>query len=160
MKSIIKQLYTILLVTVACLTVAGCSDDFKSNLRLDGDVWVNSIKLDEYAGTIDYQNKTIVVGVPYDYDVTRMAVSEINLSEGATASIAVGETIDFSLPVSLTVKNGDVQMSYTITVKRDEAKKLISLFCFSIFWKAPDFTILLLAVCFNKLVMDSLALSV
>ena len=52
MKSIIKQLYTILLVTVACLTVAGCSDDFKSNLRLDGDVWVNSIKLDEYAGTI------------------------------------------------------------------------------------------------------------
>ena len=48
MKSIIKQLYTILLVTVACLTVAGCSDDFKSNLRLDGDVWVNSIKLDEY----------------------------------------------------------------------------------------------------------------
>ena len=122
MKSIIKQLYTILLVTVACLTVAGCSDDFKSNLRLDGDVWVNSIKLDEYAGTIDYQNKTIVVGVPYDYDVTRMAVSEINLSEGATASIAVGETIDFSLPVSLTVKNGDVQMNYTITVKRDEAK--------------------------------------
>ena len=68
MKSIIKQLYTILLVTVACLTVAGCNDDFKSNLRLDGDVWVNSIKLDEYAGTIDYQNKTIVVGVPYDYD--------------------------------------------------------------------------------------------
>ena len=53
MKSIIKQLYTILLVTVACLTVAGCNDDFKSNLRLDGDVWVNSIKLDEYAGTID-----------------------------------------------------------------------------------------------------------
>ena len=44
MKSIIKQLYTILLVTVACLTVAGCSDDFKSNLRLDGDVWVNSIR--------------------------------------------------------------------------------------------------------------------
>lgn len=85
---------------------------------------VNSIKLDEYAGTIDYQNKTIVVGVPYDYDVTRMAVSEINLSEGATASIAIGETIDFSLPVSLTVKNGDVQMSYTITVKRDEAKIL------------------------------------
>ena len=78
MKSIIKQLYTILLVTVACLTVTGCSDDFKSGLRLDGDVWVNSIKLDEYAGTIDYQNKTIVVGVPYDYDVTRMAVSEIN----------------------------------------------------------------------------------
>lgn len=68
MKSIIKQLYTILLVTVTCLTVAGCGDDFKSNLRLDGDVWVNSIKLDEYAGTIDYQNKTIVVGVPYDYD--------------------------------------------------------------------------------------------
>ena len=63
MKSIIKQLYTILLVTVACLTVTGCSDDFKSGLRLDGDVWVNSIRLDEYAGTVDYQNKAIVVGV-------------------------------------------------------------------------------------------------
>ena len=49
MKSIIKQLYTILLVTVACLTVTGCSDDFKSGLRLDGDVWVNSIRLDEYS---------------------------------------------------------------------------------------------------------------
>ena len=71
MKSIIKQLYTILLVTVACLTVTGCSDDFKSGLRLDGDVWVNSIRLDEYAGTVDYQNKAIVVGVPYDYDITR-----------------------------------------------------------------------------------------
>ena len=43
MKSIIKQLYTILLVTVACLTVTGCSDDFKSGLRLDGDVWVLSL---------------------------------------------------------------------------------------------------------------------
>ena len=124
MKSIIKQLYTILLVTVACLTVTGCSDDFKSGLRLDGDVWVNSIRLDEYAGTVDYQNKAIVVGVPYDYDITRMVVTEMNLSEGAKASIAIGETIDFSLPVSLTVKNGDVQMSYTITVKRDEAKIL------------------------------------
>ena len=105
MKSIIKQLYTILLVTVACLTVTGCSDDFKSGLRLDGDVWVNSIRLDEYAGTVDYQNKAIVVGVPYDYDITRMVVTEMNLSEGAKASIAIGETIDFSLPVSLTVKN-------------------------------------------------------
>ena len=124
MKSIIKQLYTILLVTVACLTVTGCSDDFKSGLRLNGDVWVNSIRLDEYAGTVDYQNKAIVVGVPYDYDITRMVVTEMNLSEGAKASIAIGETIDFSLPVSLTVKNGDVQMSYTITVKRDEAKIL------------------------------------
>lgn len=124
MKSIIKQLYTILLVTVACLTVTGCSDDFKSGLRLDGDVWVNSIRLDEYAGTVDYQNKAIVVGVPYDYDITRMVVTEMNLSEGAKASIAIGETIDFSLPVSLTVKNGDVQMNYTITVKRDEAKIL------------------------------------
>ena len=124
MKSIIKQLYTILLVTVACLTVTGYSDDFKSGLRLDGDVWVNSIRLDEYAGTVDYQNKAIVVGVPYDYDITCMVVTEMNLSEGAKASIAIGETIDFSLPVSLTVKNGDVQMSYTITVKRDEAKIL------------------------------------
>ena len=103
MKSIIKQLYTILLVTVACLTVTGCSDDFKSGLRLNGDVWVNSIRLDEYAGTVDYQNKAIVVGVPYDYDITRMVVTEMNLSEGAKASIAVGETIDFSLPVSLTM---------------------------------------------------------
>ena len=124
MKSIIKQLYTILLVAVAYLTVTGCSDDFKSGLRLNGDVWVNSIRLDEYAGTVDYQNKAIVVGVPYDYDITRMVVTEMNLSEGAKASIAIGETIDFSLPVSLTVKNGDVQMSYTITVKRDEAKIL------------------------------------
>ena len=64
MKSIIKQLYTILLVTVACLTVAGCSDDFKSNLRLDGDVWVNSIKLDEYAGTIDYLTTMTLPGWP------------------------------------------------------------------------------------------------
>ena len=98
MKSIIKQLYTILLVTVACLTVAGCSDDFKSNLRLDGDVWVNSIKLDEYAGTIDYQNKTIVVGVPYDYDVTRMAVSEINLSEGAQRASLLVKQSTFLFP--------------------------------------------------------------
>ena len=44
----------------------------------------------------------------------------MNLSEGAKASIAVGETIDFSLPVSLTVKNGDVQMSYTIMVPGTE----------------------------------------
>lgn len=124
MKTIIKQLYTLLCVTMACMVVTGCNDDFKSGLQLDGEVWVNAIKLDEYAGTIDYQNKTIVVGVPYDYDVTRMAVKEINLSEGATTSIAIGETIDFSLPVSLTVKNGNVQMSYTITVKRDEAKIL------------------------------------
>ena len=41
-----------------------------------------------------------------------------------------------------------------------DAKKLISFFCFSIFWKAPDFAILFSAVCFIRVTMPSLAFSV
>lgn len=47
MKSIIKQLYTILLVTVACLTVAGCSDDFSSRI-FDREEWRRTDELYDY----------------------------------------------------------------------------------------------------------------
>lgn len=101
----------------------GCSDDNTSdNFRLDGDCWLASLKLDEYEGVINNENMTVTVGVPVDYDTKAMEVTEIEVPEGAMASMKVGDVADFSFAQTLQVTNGNAFLEYTVNVKHDEAR--------------------------------------
>lgn len=111
-----------LCIATALLTaVAGCNDDNTSNLRLDGDTWLESLTLDEYEGVIDNDAMTVVVGVPETYDVSAMTVSAISASAGAETSVRVGDVLNFTYPQSVTVRNGDAYLDYTVSVQHDAA---------------------------------------
>ena len=122
MKQIITQIAVLLFVMAAGIAMAGCNDSNASDLRLSGDSWLTSIELDGYTGTIDNASKTVTVGVPETYDTNAMEITAIETSEGAEASMKVGDVVDFSYPQSVKVTNGDAFLDYTIMVKHDEAR--------------------------------------
>lgn len=120
MKAISK--FRLFFLATALLTaVAGCNDDNTSDLRLDGDTWLESLTLDDYEGVIDNSTMTVVVGVPETYDTDAMTVTGITASAGAETSIQVGDVLNFSYPQSVTVRNGDAYLDYTVTVQHDAA---------------------------------------
>lgn len=106
----------------ACL--CACDDSNVSDLRLDGDCLVKSLLLNNtYQGKIDLASRTIKVKVPVTFtDKSAMTVSQLTLSDGATANMQQGQTVNFDAPQNLHVANGDVFLDWTVNVKNDEAK--------------------------------------
>lgn len=108
---------------VASATTA-CSDDNTSDLQLTGNCTVQSLALDQYEGTVNLASRTVTVRVPETYNTDEMSVAKLELSEGATADLAVGDKLNMSVAHSMRVTNGDVFVDWTIKAMRDEAKIL------------------------------------
>ena len=118
----IKYINKVFFILLSLAFIAGCDDDNTSDLQLNGQTWLNSLQLEEYQGIIDNSTKTVVVGVPVGYDTDAMKVTAIEVSEGAEASMKVGDIVNFSFPQTIKVTSGDAFLDYTVTVKHDEAK--------------------------------------
>ena len=118
----IKYINKVFFILLSLAFVAGCDDDNTSDLQLNGRTWLNTLQLDEYQGVIDNSTKTVVVGVPVDYNTDAMKVTAIEVSDGAEASMKVGDIANFSFPQTIKVTNGDAYLDYTVTVKHDEAR--------------------------------------
>lgn len=122
MKTYISKLY-LLCLTLFLFVMSACDNKDDSNLSLQGDTFINKLVLDdEYEGVIDNVNASIAVEVPFDYSTKSMTVSQLELSEGADATVKVGDKLNFSLPQSVRVSNGDAFFDYVINVKKHEAK--------------------------------------
>lgn len=79
---------------------------------------ITSFKInDTYVGTINEDNKTIMVYVPASLDIKSLTPS-ITYSENATISPASGIATDFTNPVTYTVNNNTASNTYTVTVKQ------------------------------------------
>ncbi len=110
-----------MLLTLAAFLVTACKKS-KSQFDLEGDCNVSAIVLDnEYNGTIDLVKKTIVVAIPEKYSEQAMTVTQLELSEGATANIKTGDKLNLSTPFTISVTNGDVFREFVLSVKHDEA---------------------------------------
>lgn len=116
----IKYINKVFFIVLSLFLMVGC-DDTETSLQLSGDTWLKTLKLDEFQGVIDNSNKTVLVEVPVNYDTDAMEITAVEVSEGAQASMQVGEMVDFSFPQTIKVTNGDAFMEYTITVKHHEA---------------------------------------
>ncbi len=124
MRTYIYKLY-LLCLTLFLSVMSACDNKGDSGLSLQGDTFINKIVLDDqYEGVIDNVNASITVEVPYDYSIKSMTVSQLELSEGADATIKVGDKLNFSFPQSIRVTNGDAFFDYVINVKNHEAKIL------------------------------------
>ena len=104
------------------LALFSCSNEEHSDLRLDGDVKILSLQLDNYDGIVDLANKKVTVAVPSDHKLSAMQVTDLQLSDGAFANIMVGDALNCTLPVNMRVKNGDVHLDYVVTVVPDHAE--------------------------------------
>lgn len=124
LKRKINTIGSLLCGIMLMIAVAGCSDDNKSGLQLEGDTWITAFALDNYTGTIDRSNKTITVALPETYDTDAMKVTAIELSEGAEASVKSGDVLNCSFTQMIKVINGNTSLDYTVIIKHDEAKIL------------------------------------
>ena len=122
----IKSLKTYLsLFLIPCSLFLASCDKKANDFDLTGDCDVLSITMDEnYAGIVDKKAKTIVVAIPETYDEHAMTITELSLSQGATANRKVGDKLNMTTPQLIRVTNGDVYLDYTLSVKHDEAKIL------------------------------------
>ena len=112
---------------LACIITMAFPSCEKPNLGFDtsGECDVLSLTMDEvYSATIDNGTKQIVVAVPESYDAHSMEITELCLSDGATANRSVGELLNMTNSHLLRVSNGDVFADYTLSVKHDEARIL------------------------------------
>lgn len=123
-KNIAQYLFLFLTLFIVNTLLTGCDNDNPSNLHLGGSTKIVSMKLGGYDAEIDNSRKTILVGVPVDCDITNLEITELTLEANATADLKVGERVNFSMPRSIKVTNGDVYTNYTITVKHDNVEVL------------------------------------
>ena len=116
----IKHINKVLFIVLSLVLMVGC--DESESLQLNGDTWLKILKVDDYQGVIENSTKTVVIEVPVTYNTDAMKITEIEVSDGAEASMKVGDVVNFSFPQTIKVTNGDAFFEYTVTVKHDEAK--------------------------------------
>ena len=118
MKNTIKALFAVVLMT--CF--AACSDDNVSDLQLSGNCSIEALTHDDYEGKVDLASRTVTVNLPETYDTRSMTVTELRLSEGASANVQKGQTINMEGVQNIHVTNGDLYLDWKLVAKRDEAK--------------------------------------
>ena len=121
---VIMKNYKLLALCLLTLAFFGC-DEKEDKFNLDGECQIISLTLDEtYKAVIDGTNKTAVVTLPATYDVQDMTITEMTLSDGATATLSKGQHINLTVPQRIKVTNGNVFSEYTLSAKHDEARIL------------------------------------
>ena len=119
MKAQFKILNIALLSFV--LVLAGCQKP-ESRFVLDGECDIEALTLDDqYTGSIDLKQRTVVVAIPETYNEEQMTLTTLKLSAGATADIKVGDKLNLTAPRVMTVSNGNTYQEFTLSVKHDEA---------------------------------------
>lgn len=121
MNAIKQHINQVFFIVLSLIFMVGC-DDNTTSLQLSGDTWLKSLKVDDYQGVIDNATKTVVIEVPVTCNTDAMKVTAIEVSDGAEASMKVGDVVNFSFPQTIKVTNGDAFFEYTVTVKHEEAK--------------------------------------
>lgn len=124
----IHRIYLTLNTLLYCCLIAllaGCdsNDMDKSTLQMNGDDLITAFSLNGQPGVIDSDAKTVEVMLEPKTDLTKL-VPEFTLSEGASSNIPSGSTVDFTMPVTFKITNGNTYTDYTVTAKCYEAKML------------------------------------
>ncbi len=110
------------ILSALAILLMGCNNDFHSDMQLNGDCLVEELALDNYSGAIDLASREVVVSLPEVYDERNMTLTTLTLSEGATASIKIGDTYNMLTPKMVRVTNWNVSLDWTVRVKHDEAR--------------------------------------
>lgn len=118
-----KRIYSIICAICVVCGFTACSEDNTSDMVVGGSCLVEELVLDgQYKATIDVEKKLIKVKVPVVFNTKNdMEVTTLKLSEGATANIQEGSHVNLQADQMLRVVNGNIEMSYRLAVRNDEA---------------------------------------
>ncbi len=123
-KYLLTKLSTLLLLCVMAVCGMSCDNEMApSSLNLKGDARILSFSIDGKSGHINDTLQTIQVYLNPGTDVSSLQ-PVYTLSEGASCSIASGETVNFTTPVTYSISNGNAYMDYKVTATCFEAKIL------------------------------------
>ena len=76
----------------------------------------------QYKGLISTEKRLAKVKVPVDFvQKGDMEITKLRISEGASANMKVGDHVNFFGDRTLRITNGDLVMSYQLSVRNDEA---------------------------------------
>lgn len=116
-----KIFHTIAAICISC-GLAACGSDAADGQAFDltGDCSVEAFALDGIQATIDQKTRTVVVELPQVYETSAMKVTDLKLSAGATADIAVGDVIDMGAAHIIHVSNGSVFLDWELTVRHEK----------------------------------------
>lgn len=123
MKKATSIIYLAVALIIAAILPA-CSDDNRSDLKLDDNTRIEAIKVSGYEGVINHAAKTVAVNLPTDIDLADLTVDAITLSDGAACDYPAGTHFDGSVPRAIRVTNGDVYSDYVLTVRHDNVEFL------------------------------------
>lgn len=123
MKTLLKNLYLMLLVTIL-FSLQSCDNDNTSDLLLDGQTRIEAITVSGFEGVIDQTANVISVNVSTDVNLSDLSIDAITLSEGASCDYPVGTKFDGTVPRAIKVVNGNVFNTYTVSVKHDNVEFL------------------------------------
>lgn len=120
-----KHIFSLCTLLFALCTFIGCKGYQPGNLELAGDCLIESVTLnDSLHGVINLEAREVEFLLPEVYDIDSAKITELTISEGATASLAQGQTICLREPRVLTVTNGDAFIAWTLKTRHEEAEIL------------------------------------
>ena len=120
MKTINKIALVLCTLFLCTFFLASCSKK-DNQMNLDAECRLETLTLnDSCTAVINHAARTAVVRIPKIYDETAMTVTAITLSQGAKASLQVGDKLNMLTAHSVKISNEDVFLDYTISVKHDE----------------------------------------
>ena len=119
MKSIFKKYQFAIILLLSAVFIISCDDTAEDGLVTDVSVNVSSFRVNGIAGEIDNKNDKITVILPYGTSV-RSISPVMEIPQGAVASPASGEMVDFSQTVTYRIKNRNIYKDYQVTVKAQD----------------------------------------
>jgi len=117
MKNIINKTVVIAgLVLGLLITLLSCDDGFDATgFEVNVPVSVTSFSINGTEGVINQGTGQITVTMPYGSTITSVT-PQVTLPQGAIADVDFSEAIDFSLPLTFRVTNGNLFKDYKVTV--------------------------------------------
>lgn len=127
MKTISTKIITLFFGVLVFFSVSSCiSDDYFGKYDK---AKILTFAIENQIGTVNIDHEALLITVLVDEasDITRMRVTQLEVSSFASVSPKPGETIDFSAPAPFTViaENGTEQV-YNVIVKRSQAEIQLS----------------------------------
>lgn len=101
--------------------MVGCRN-YDKEFDLSGDCEILALRLDTIDGTIDPITKSITVLVDKMYDCSLMTVTRLEISDGATCDVAVGDQLNMLSGRTLRVASHDVVQLWKLKVEKVREK--------------------------------------
>lgn len=112
-----KRISIIIMMVLAILSGTGCDESGINDLKqIEPELVDFKVTNPPSEGVVDRANGTVALKIPIYADITKL-IPDIHLSYGSTITPQPGQEIDFSSPVTFTVKNGNLTKAYTVTVE-------------------------------------------